>query len=89
MYVAFELYFWRRMLGAEKANTSLGTGMVSLPEPGPSALDMRSGFKEQKAMPSDCASWNNCPGCCKQHRAFGELLSERMSEGHSVVSNSL
>ncbi|KAI4585186.1 hypothetical protein MJG53_006720 [Ovis ammon polii x Ovis aries] len=26
-------------------------------------------------MPSDCASWNNCPGCRKQHRAFGELLN--------------
>ncbi|KAG5210663.1 hypothetical protein JEQ12_015857 [Ovis aries] len=26
-------------------------------------------------MPSDCASWNNCPGCRKQHRAFGESLN--------------
>ena len=42
MYVGFELFFWRRMLVAEKANTSLGTGTVSLPKPGPSALDMRS-----------------------------------------------
>ena len=30
------------MLVAEKTNTSLGTETVSLPEPGPSALDMRS-----------------------------------------------
>ena len=33
-------------------------------------------FKEQKAMPAGCVSWNSCPGCWKQHRAFGESLSE-------------